>query len=236
MSVCKRRCLALLLALPLLFAASWALALDCQPEAGAEVAPGDSIAYSYTLPNKMENCALRLSLGPGLALRENSVKITTSREIEVVYGSDGFVVMADALDEGDTIAFTADVSSSALEIWAQLTDSGGSISEAEGYAAHVLVLPAEAQDTAKLAAAEAAQEAAQPDTGKPAVNTTVLLTVAAALAVSLGITLCKSGALRSKAVEAPAPAPSAEVDAGPSTDNTVEYLTIPDEDPAEKAE
>lgn len=237
MSGCKRRGQALVLALSLLFTASWALALDCQPKAGAEVAPGDSITYTYTLPAKREICALRLSLGPGLTLRENSVKVTTSHEPEVIYGSDGFVVMADALDEGDTIAFEADVGSSALEIWAQLTDSDGSISEADGYAAHVLVLPAQAQDTTKLAAAAAAQEAAQPDAGKPAINTTALLAVAAVAALSLGSTLYKSRSVRKKAqadtLGAVAPT---EAKAGTHPDNTVEYLTIPEQAPAGKSE
>ena len=238
MSGCKRRILALLLALPLLFTVSWALALDCQPEAGAEVAPGDSITYTYTLPANMEDCALRLSLGPGLTLHENSVKVTTSHEPEVIYGSDGFVVMADALKEGDTIAFVADVSSSALEIWVQLTDSDGSISEADGYAAHVLVLPAQAQDTADLAAEAAAQEAAQPDAGKPAINTTALLAVAAVAALSLGGTLYKSRSLRRKQAQAGTPEASspAAAEAGTPPDNTVEYLTIPEEDIIEKSE
>ena len=238
MSGCKRRILALLLALPLLFTVSWALALDCQPEAGAEVAPGDSITYTYTLPANMEDCALRLSLGPGLTLHENSVKVTTSHEPEVIYGSDGFVVMADALNEGDSIAFVADVSSSALEIWAQLTAGDGSISEPDGYAAHVMVLPAQAQDTAKLAAAAAAQEAAQPDTGKPAINTTALLAVAAVAALSLGGTLYKRCSLRRKQAQADTPEASSpiEIEAGAPPDNTVEYLTIPEEESAEKSE
>lgn len=224
----KPRALALLLALCLLFAASWARALEAQPAAGGEVAPGDSIAYSYTLPADMKNGALRLSLGPGLTLRESSVTVESSRSPEVIFGSDGFVIMADKLDKGDTISFTADVSSSALEIWARLTAGDDSISEEDGYAAHILVLPAQAgQDPAALAAAaEQEKEAAKP----PAHPPVLLLGAAAAVMLLLGWAFFKTRALRRKREEAitspPIPGPMPQ----PSPlDNTVEYLTIPDD-------
>ena len=39
---------------------------------------------------------------------------------EVVYGSDGCVIMADALDKGDTLVFVAQVGEEAVEVWAKL--------------------------------------------------------------------------------------------------------------------
>lgn len=214
--------LALLAALCLLFTASLALALEATPAAASEVVPGDSIAYTYSLATDMEPCVLRLSLGPGLILQENSVQISSEREAEVVYGSDGFVVMADKLDKGATLTFAADVSSSALEIWAQLTAGDGSISEEEGYAAHILVLPAEASQATAAPEAEGA-----PDSKKPGTNALALLIAVLALAV-----LALFGAIRwhrslIKAQAGPA-AEGVPAQAAAPPDNTVEYLVIPD--------
>lgn len=231
--ICRRmrsnpRALALLLALCLFGAAAWARALEARPASGSEVAPGDSIAYSYTLPADMENCVLRLSLGPGLALREDSVAVESRRSPEVVFGSDGFVIMADKLDKGDTLSFSADVSSSALEIWARLTAGDDSISEEDGYAAHILVLPAQAaQDPAALAAAaEQEKQAARPPANPPV----LLLGAAAIVILALGWAFFKSRALRPKRAEDPAVSPGPDPAPQPSPlDNTVEYLTIPDD-------
>ena len=223
----KMRALALLPALLLLLISSLALALTSEPAAGTEVAPGDTIAYTYTLPEKMEVCVLRLSLGPGLTLDENSVHLSTSSTPEVIYGSDGFVIMAEALDAGDSITFEAEVSSSALEIWAKLIAGDGSISEEDGYAAHILELPPKAEDTAQLAKAA---DAPEPDTGKVAVNTTILGVLGGAVILSLSRAHFKRRLARQK--QAAADVTPAQTDAGEGLppDNTVEYLIISEED------
>lgn len=236
MSSLKLKALALALALPLLFAVFPAQALHAEPEAGSEVSPGDAISYTYTLPADMENCVLRLSLGPGLILRESSVRVESSHAPEVIYGSDGFVVMTDKLDKGDAISFAAEASSAALEIWARITAGDGSIPEEEGYAAHILALPAHAQDTAL-----ALPQEGEPDAGRLGVNTSALLTLAALLATGfLGVKLRK-GISQRKAARAAAPVAAPAETAGvpetpPIRDNTVEYLTIPEEGLAEERE
>ena len=218
---------ALLLALVLIFSvSSLAIALYSEPKSGSEVAPGDAIAYTYTLTADVENCALRLSLGAGLTLREGSVKVSGDNTAEIIYGSDGFVIMADNLKTGTFISFVADVSSSAMEIWAQITAGDGSISEEDGYAAHILVLPAESNQVTP-----APEGYEVPDAGRPGVNRMALSVVAIALASFALFTVVRRYAALHKVqqaetavVEAPVP-----VDVAVPQDNTVEYLVIPED-------
>lgn len=228
----KPKALALLLALCLLLLAGPAYALTSEPAAQSEVAPGDTITYAYTLPAAQDNCVLRLSLGPGLVLREDSVKVESKSEPEIIYGSDGFVMMADRLEEGDSIAFAADVSSAAKEIWARLSAGDESIPEEEGYAAHILVLPAQASDTAAQAAEAQGENGEKPDAGRPAVNTTNLWLLLGIAVVGGGAALGNAQAARRRRKQAGAPAEEA-ASAQPSTasplDTTVEYVTIPED-------
>ena len=98
-----RALFSLLLASLLLFASLPALALDAEPAPDSVVSPGDTIAYTYVLPADMTNCVLRFSLSSGVSLQPDSVQVKASGPYEVVYGSDGCVIMADALDKGDTL-------------------------------------------------------------------------------------------------------------------------------------
>ena len=163
----KARAFALLLALALALFPAAALALLAEPAAGETVRPGDTIAYTFTLPDAMENCVLRLSLSPGLTLQEGSVQVHSQQEAEIVYGSDGFVLMADALAAGDTVTFVAEVSQEALEVWARMTAAGGSISEEDGYVAHQLApdQPESLGDTAASPAPSPAAAASSPRQG-----------------------------------------------------------------------
>ncbi|NCB29911.1 MAG: hypothetical protein EOM66_00710 [Clostridia bacterium] len=237
MSKLKSRILALGLALSSLLAVLPVKALNAEPAAGSEVSPGDSISYTYTLSEDMENCVLRLSLGPGLAMQENSVRIQSAQTPEVVYGSDGFVLMSDKLEKGDTISFVADVSSAALEIWAKITAGDDSISEEDGYAAHILVLPAHAEDTAV-----AAQTDEETDTGAPGLLNTrsLFVPLLILMAAALALMLRRWMSFRKAQKEAtPGADPSGAAQSQEETlawDDTVEYLTIPEEKPAKTDE
>ena len=118
--------LCLLIASLLLFAACPALALDAEPASDSVVSPGETIAYTYVLPEAMANCVLRFSLSPGVSLQSDSVQIKSNHPYEVIYGSDGCVIMADGLDKGDTLVFVAQVGEEALEVWAKLVAADGS--------------------------------------------------------------------------------------------------------------
>ncbi len=176
----------LLLASLLLFAGLPALALDAEPAPDSVVSPGDTIAYTYVLPADMTNCVLRFSLSSGVSLQPDSVQVKASGPYEVIYGSDGCVIMADALDKGDTLVFVAQVGEDAVEVWAKLVAADGSIQEADGYAAHTLALeaPGDTQQTqAQQPAAASSQPSASPATGIPGyVYLILLLLVCAVLA------------------------------------------------------
>lgn len=254
MSGCKRF-LATLALWGAMLAAPAAWALEAEPAAGGQVAPGDSIAYTYTLTKDMQNCVLRLALAPGLTVREDSVQVKGNAGAEVVYGSDGFVVMADALAEGDTVVFVAEVGNAALEAWARMTSADGSITEEDGYASHRLALPNPAQEAEP---GEAGQAAGAP--AKAGVNPIAQLALFALLALAvLGLVfrekllgwLKKPKALMAAtatpdaaqatqaaagqdtpASQAAAPSEAQPKDAsqGQRQDDTVEYLTIPGEE------
>lgn len=175
-----RALFSLLLASLLLFAGLPALALDAEPAPDSVVSPGDTIAYTYVLPADMTNCVFRFSLSSGVSLQPDSVQVKASGPYEVVYGSDGCVIMADALDKGDTLVFVAQVGEDAVEVWAKLVAADGSIQEADGYAAHTLALEAPG-DTQQAQAQQPA--AASPATGIPGyVYLILLLLVCAVLA------------------------------------------------------
>ena len=125
-----RALFSLLLASLLLFAGLPALALDAEPAPDSVVSPGDTIAYTYVLPADMTNCVLRFSLSSGVSLQPDSVQVKASGPYEVIYGSDGCVIMADALDKGDTLVFVAQVGEEAVEVWAKLVAADGSINGA----------------------------------------------------------------------------------------------------------
>lgn len=177
--------LCLLIASLLLFAACPALALDAEPAPDSVVSPGETIAYTYVLPEAMANCVLRFSLSPGVSLQSDSVQIKSNHPYEVIYGSDGCVIMADGLDKGDTLVFVAQVGEEALEVWAKLVAADGSIQEADGYAAHTLALaePGGETQAAQQSAPSSAQQPAGPATGIPGyVYLLLLLLVCAVLA------------------------------------------------------
>lgn len=178
--------LCLLIASLLLFAACPALALDAEPAPDSVVSPGETIAYTYVLPEAMANCVLRFSLSPGVSLQSDSVQIKSNHPYEVIYGSDGCVIMADGLDKGDTLVFVAQVGEEALEVWAKLVAADGSIQEADGYAAHTLALEepgAEAEENAQPPAPASARQPAGPAASIPGyVYLILLLLVCAVLA------------------------------------------------------
>lgn len=180
-----RALLCLLLAGLLLFAALPALALEAEPAPDSVVNPGDTIAYTYVLPADMANCVLRFSLSSGVSLQPDSVQVKTAGPYEVVYGSDGCVIMADALRKGDTLVFVAQIGEEAVEVWAKLVAADGSIQEADGYAAHTLALaePGGETQAAQQSAPSSAQQTAGPATGIPGyVYLLLLLLVCAVLA------------------------------------------------------
>lgn len=175
----------LLLASLLLFAGLPALALDAEPAPDSVVSPGDTIAYTYVLPEAMANCVLRFSLSPGVSLQSDSVQIKSNHPYEVIYGSDGCVIMADALDKGDTLVFVAQVGEEAVEVWAKLVAADGSIQETDGYAAHTLALaqPGAQEEPSRTQQPAAVQQTSSVATGIPGyVYLILLLLVCAVLA------------------------------------------------------
>ncbi len=175
----------LLLASLLLFAGLPALALDAEPAPDSVVSPGDTIAYTYVLPADMANCVLRFSLSSGVSLQPDSVQVKASGPYEVIYGSDGCVIMADVLDKGDTLVFVAQVGEEAVEVWARLVAADGSIRETDGYAAHTLALaePGAQEEPSRTQQPAAAQQTSSVATGIPGyVYLILLLLVCAVLA------------------------------------------------------
>lgn len=175
----------LLLASLLLFAGLPALALDAEPAPDSVVSSGDTIAYTYVLPADMANCVLRFSLSSGVSLQPDSVQVKASGPYEVIYGSDGCVIMADALDKGDTLVFVAQVGEEAVEVWARLVAADGSIQETDGYAAHTLALaePGAQEEPSRTQQPSAAQQTSSVATGIPGyVYLILLLLVCAVLA------------------------------------------------------
>ena len=175
----------LLLASLLLFAGLPALALDAEPAPDSVVSPGDTIAYTYVLPADMANCVLRFSLSSGVSLQPDSVQVKASGPYGVIYGSDGCVIMADALDKGDTLVFVAQVGEEAVEVWARLVAADGSIQETDGYAAHTLALaePGAQEEPSRTQQPAAAQQTSSVATGIPGyVYLILLLLVCAVLA------------------------------------------------------
>ena len=180
-----RALFSLLLASLLLFAGLPALALDAEPAPDSVVSPGDTIAYTYVLPADMANCVLRFSLSSGVSLQPDSVQVKASGPYEVIYGSDGCVIMADALDKGDTLVFVAQVGEEAVEVWAKLVAADGSIQETDGYAAHTLALaePGAQEEPSRTQQPAAAQQTSSVATGIPGyVYLVLLLLVCAVLA------------------------------------------------------
>ena len=180
-----RALFSLLLASLLLFASLPALALDAEPAPDSVVSPGDTIAYTYVLPADMTNCVLRFSLSSGVSLQPDSVQVKASGPYEVIYGSDGCVIMADALDKGDTLVFVAQVGEEAVEVWAKLVAADGSIQETDGYAAHTLALaePGAQEEPSRTQQPAAAQQTSSVATGIPGyVYLFLLLLVCAVLA------------------------------------------------------
>ena len=226
----RNRTAALFAALLLLLPAALALGLEAEPAAGSRIEPGDTIAYTYTLPGAMEGCVLRVSLPAGNSVREGSVQVKSSRSAQVIYGSDGFVVMADRLDAGDMIVFVTEVGSAALEVWARIAAADGSISEEAGYASHALALAAPAGTPAPAASSQGIQpEDGAQGRSQPWIPIAILGIL---LLAALGWILYKRRpAWRQTQDEGSSAAVSAPGEMLPEEgerDNTVEYLDIPE--------
>ncbi|HWR24382.1 MAG TPA: hypothetical protein VN366_12970, partial [Feifaniaceae bacterium] len=165
----KRPALAALFALfalcllpPLIASAQQYVAWESDPEQNAQVKPGDRIRYAFTAEEAAaakDWTALRVQLGDGLLMREDSVAFEPADQPaaspgpgpehppgtgdpgiqdvqwEIVPGNDGFVLLLSALNAGDRVSFAAVVQAEGEVAAAVRTDAFSS------EISHTLVIP-----------------------------------------------------------------------------------------------
>ncbi len=147
---------------------------SCSPAAGETVLPGDTVDYTLTIGRDGATdqwTALRIRLGEGMLIDQDSVTVTPSAqseaplqpradttpapspaqtqepqaEYEIVPGNDGFVVLFSSLRAGDEICFSAraDGAQADVSAYAQTDDFAVSVSHRLGALPQASAQPAE---------------------------------------------------------------------------------------------